>query len=90
MQTSAQLLEHRTQLYWNLSQVWNGRSAEEVPTGDAIEWCSAASFELRPELQLKSATKRLLGEIVSGGSIWMGESWENVVVHPAALQNIQK
>lgn len=84
MQTSAQLLEYRTQLYWSLSRVWNGRDESHVPTGDAIEWCSAASFELRPELKLKRATKYLLDEIVVGGSSKEVENKENVVFHPRA------
>jgi hypothetical protein len=73
------MLEERTRMYWELCRVWNGKDTATVSTEDAIEWCASISTQLRPEFSLKQNAKCLLDEIVAGGSIYMGETYENVL-----------
>lgn len=88
MQTSAQILEERTKLYWGVSSVWNGRSNEVVETGDAIEWCSNIAYSMRPELRIRHSAKHLLDAIIDGGgtSIASEEIPNNLVILPIQCQ----
>lgn len=59
-------LEDKTLVFWKLSQVWNGRRAVEVQTGDAIEICSGLQNMLNPYRPLHRGVRCLLGEIIEG------------------------
>lgn len=57
-------LEMKTQAYWALSQVWNGRIERKVTTSQAINQCNGIMFQLNPYRPLSVSAWKLQEEII--------------------------
>lgn len=59
-------LSSKTLIFWKLSQIWNGKRAVEVETGDAIEICTELKGMIGPQRPLLHSVGNLLQEIIDG------------------------
>lgn len=59
-------LAEKTNVYWKLSQVWNGKRNVQVTTEEAIEMCGLLQRVINPYRPLWRVSGSLLNEIIDG------------------------
>ena len=66
MLSTVQELEEKTQAFWMMSLAWNGKSLNEIPTGEAIIDCTDIIDSTNPVRPIFHAADRLMQEIIQG------------------------
>lgn len=90
MQSSQEYsLSSKTLVFWKLSQVWNGKRAVEVSTGDAIEICTTLCEMLGPQRPLYRGMNNLLREIIEGQGIKAPETKVLPFAKPAKTRKVR-
>lgn len=61
-------LEQKTNLYWKVSRVWNGRTSEHITVGDALADIAQLVGRSNPNRPIHFFACNLLEELVEGES----------------------